>query len=47
MSGKVSKPKYRKEYDQIKRNNMSDQKSVSNNESIIERCKKLIRIKNS
>jgi hypothetical protein len=47
MSGKVSKPKSRKEYDQMKRNKMSDQKSVSNNESMIERCKKLLRKKDS
>ena len=47
MSKKSPKLKSRKEHDQLKRGKISDEKSVSANESIIEKCKKLIRRKNS
>jgi hypothetical protein len=47
MSGKVSEPQSRKEYDQMKRDKMSNKKSVSDNEGIVEKCKKLIRRENS
>ncbi len=47
MSKKISEPKSRKEHDQMKRNKMNNQKSVSENESIIEKCKKLVRRNNS
>jgi hypothetical protein len=43
MSNKNSKPKSRKEYDQMKRGKPNDQESVLDSESIIGKCKKLIR----
>jgi hypothetical protein len=46
MSKATSKPKSRKEHDQIKRDRMNNKKPASNNESIIEKCKKLIKGKN-
>lgn len=46
MSNKT-KPKSRKEHDQMKRGRTNDKKSVSNNESIIEKCRKLIKRNNS
>jgi len=46
MSNKA-KPKSRKEHDQMKRDKPNDKKSVSDNGSIIEKCKKLIRRNNS
>jgi hypothetical protein len=46
MSNKT-KPKSRKEHDQMKRGKPNDKKSVSDNGSIIEKCKKLIKGKNS
>ncbi len=47
MSKNIQKPISRKEHDQMKRDRMNNQKSVSNNESIIEKCKKFIRRNNS
>jgi hypothetical protein len=47
MSKKSPKLKSRKEHDQMKRGKISDEKSVSSNESIIEKCKKLIKRNNS
>jgi hypothetical protein len=47
MSNKNSKPKSRKEYDQMKRSKPNDQKSASDSGSIIEKCKKIIRRNNS
>jgi hypothetical protein len=47
MSKNIQKPKSRKEHDQMKRDGMNCQKPVSDNESIIEKCKKLIRRSNS
>jgi len=47
MSKNIQKPKSRKEHDQMKRDGMNNQISVSDNESIIEKCKKLIRRNNS
>jgi hypothetical protein len=58
MSKNIQKPKSRREHDQMKRDGMNNQKSisdnksinqksVSNNKSIIEKCKKLIRRNNS
>ena len=57
MSKNIQKPKSRREHDQMKRDGMNNQKSisdnksinqksVSNNKSIIEKCKKLIRRNN-
>ena len=46
MSNKT-KPKSRKEHDQMKRCKSNGNKSVSDNGSIIEKCKKLIKRKNS
>jgi hypothetical protein len=47
MSKATSKPKSRKEHDQMKRDKVNNKKSGPKNESIIEKCKKLIRGKNS
>jgi hypothetical protein len=47
MSNKNSKPKSRKEYDQMKRSKTNDPKSASGSENIIGKCKKLIRRNNS
>jgi hypothetical protein len=46
MSNKA-KPKSRREHDQMKRDKPNDRKSVSDKGSIIEKCKKLIKGKNS
>jgi hypothetical protein len=43
VTKKTSKPKSRKEHDQIKRGKVSNEKPVSSSESIIEKCKKLVR----
>lgn len=43
MSKEISKPKSRKEYDQMKRDRLNTQNSVLDNESIIEKCKKLFK----
>lgn len=43
MSKEISKPKSRKEYDQMKRDRLNTQNSVSDNESIVEKCKKLFK----
>jgi hypothetical protein len=43
MSKEISKPKSRKEYDQMKRDKLNTQNSVSDNESIIKKCKKLFK----
>ncbi len=45
MSKESSKPKSRKEHDQMKRDRASNKKPVSDNESIIEKCKKFIKKK--
>lgn len=47
MSKKNCIPKSRKEHDKMKRDKMNNQESVSDNESIIEKCTKLIRRNNS
>lgn len=47
MSKNTRKPKSRKEHDQMKRARMNNQKPVSDNEGIIEKCKKLLRRNNS
>lgn len=53
MSKESSKPKSRREHDQMKRDKMSNKnsvsgnESVSSNESIIGKCKKFIRRDNS
>lgn len=46
MSKETSKPKSRKEHDQMKRDRMNNKKPVSDNNSIIDKCKKLIRKNN-
>jgi len=43
MSKATSKPKSRKEHDQMKRDKMNNNKPVSDNKSIIEKCKNLLR----
>lgn len=48
MSKKTSKPISRREHDQMKRNKMNNNsKPASDNKSIIEKCKGLLRKKNS
>ena len=47
MSKKIPQPKSRKEHDQMKRGKINNHKSVSDNDSIIDKCKKLIRRNNS
>jgi hypothetical protein len=46
MSNKT-KPKSRKEHDQMKRGKVNDKKSASDNESVFDKCKKLIKRRNS
>jgi len=47
MSKNIQKPKSRREHDQMKRDRMNNQTSVPDREGIIEKCKKLVRRKNS
>lgn len=46
MSKATSKPKSRREYDQMKRDKLDNKKPASNNKGIIEKCKNIIRGKN-
>jgi len=46
MSKKTSKPVSRKEHDQMKRNRMNNNKPMSENKNIIEKCKSLLKRKN-
>lgn len=43
MSKEISKPKSRKEYDQMKRDRLNTQNPVSESESIIGKCKKFFK----
>ena len=43
MSKETSKPKSRKEYDQMKRDRLNTQSPVSDNEGIVKKCKKLFK----
>jgi len=47
MSKKTSKPMSRREHDQMKRNRVNNNKSEPVNEGIIEKCKNLLKRKNS
>lgn len=47
MSKKTSKPTSRREHDQMKRNRMNNSKPASDNKGIIEKCKSLLKKKNS
>lgn len=47
MSKATSKPISRREQDQMKRNKLNDNKSASDNKGVIEKCKNLLKRKNS
>lgn len=47
MSKKISKPMSRREHDQMKRNNINNSKQAPENKGIFEKCKSLLKRKNS